>query len=351
MNKISMKDRILGGIIGFCVADALGVPVEFMSRKTLVSNPVTDMRGYGTYSQPPGTWSDDTSMVLCYLDGFDKQPSFYYDLMDKYVSWMMNADYTPYDEVFDIGNTTRVALMRWANKSPGQFSPSDSDPFIGPGGTSENDNGNGALMRILPEAFHLNYRNKESTHGHLQFAEKLVLRNIHSLVSMTHNTNRSFIACTIYIFIAERLISSESINDAFHNGLRDVNDCINAEQHVYNGNDSFAELSHFARIFDDGFANLPEESIKSSGYVVDTLEAALWCLLNTNDYASCVLKAVNLGGDTDTVAAVAGGLAGIHYGFDTIPENWVSNIAKIDYIKDLCAKFSEKMHLYDAISQ
>ena len=99
-----------------------------------------------------------------------------------------------------------------------------------------------------------------------------------------------------------------------------------------------SELDHYSRIFDEGFIVLPEEEIKSSGYVVDTLEAALWCLLNTDTYESCVLKAVNLGGDTDTVAAVAGGLAGLFYGFDAIPQKWLDQIARLDYIKDLCDK-------------
>ena len=82
--------------------------------------------------------------------------------------------------------------------------------------------------------------------------------------------------------------------------------------------------------------DLPKEAIKSGGYVVDTLEAALWCLLNSNSYEKCVLKAVNLGEDTDTVAAVAGGLAGIYYGYGAIPEKWIKQIARLDYVKEIC---------------
>ena len=109
----------------------------------------------------------------------------------------------------------------------------------------------------------------------------------------------------------------------------------------YRKQDDFRdELVYFKRLEEKDFANLPLEEIKSGGYVVDTLEAAIWCLLNTKDYKECVLKAVNLGRDTDTVAAVAGGLAGLKYSYETIPEEWRAKIIKRDYIEDLCEKFS-----------
>ena len=99
------------------------------------------------------------------------------------------------------------------------------------------------------------------------------------------------------------------------------------------------ELEKYGRIFDPGFASLDRNEIKSSGYVVDTLEAALWCFLTTDSYKECVLKAVNLGDDTDTVAAVAGGLAGALYGFDSIPAEWLDTLIKREYIEELCEKF------------
>ena len=98
------------------------------------------------------------------------------------------------------------------------------------------------------------------------------------------------------------------------------------------------EFDHFKRIFADDFEALPEEKIKSTGYVVDTLEAALWCLLTTESYRECVLKAVNLGGDTDTVAAVAGGLAGALYGIEGIPEEWLNTLIKREYIEEICER-------------
>lgn len=99
------------------------------------------------------------------------------------------------------------------------------------------------------------------------------------------------------------------------------------------------ELQNYSRLWREDFANLPEEEIKNTGYVVDTLEAALWCLLNTEDYKSLVLKAVNLGDDTDTVAAVAGGLAGIYYGMEEIPEEWLSKLQRREYLEELATDF------------
>jgi len=107
------------------------------------------------------------------------------------------------------------------------------------------------------------------------------------------------------------------------------------------------ELKHYKRLFKKDFAKLPEEEIKSSGYVVDTLEAALWCLLNTDNYKDCILKAVNLGEDTDTVAAVAGGLAGMYYGIDGIPREWLNQLVRREYIEELCIDFYRSLSRYE----
>jgi ADP-ribosylglycohydrolase len=103
----------------------------------------------------------------------------------------------------------------------------------------------------------------------------------------------------------------------------------------------YGELSHYGRIFEPDFANIPKNGIKSSGYVVDTLEAALWCLLTTDSYRECVLKAVNLGEDTDTIAAIAGGLAGALYGYEAIPGEWLDKLLRREYIEQLCERAAQ----------
>jgi len=310
-----LKDQITGGILGLAVADALGVPVEFQNREPLRRNPVTDMRGYGTYNQPPGTWSDDTSLTLCLLDSLASGKIDYADIMQKFISWASKGEYTALGNVFDIGIATRKALQRFKE---------GTDP-LQCGGTSEQDNGNGSLMRILPLAFYL--------HTFCATDNEKAFAIIHNVSSLTHAHKRSLIACGIYLSIAKWFFEGANILAAVCFGLED-------SKEYYESKKEYAEdLKHYKRLFNKDFTKLPEAEIKSSGYVVDTLEAALWSLLNTDNYKDCVLQAVNFGEDTDTVAAVAGGLAGMFYGVDSIPKDWLQQLARLDYIKGLCEKF------------
>ena len=128
------------------------------------------------------------------------------------------------------------------------------------------------------------------------------------------------------------MLEGKSISEAIQIGLS------NAEKY-YSDSEFVDEVEKYSRLWREDFANLPEEEIKSTGYVVDTLEAALWCLLNTKDYKSLVLKAVNLGDDTDTVATVAGGLAGIYYGVEEIPEEWLLKLQNREYLEEIASGF------------
>jgi ADP-ribosyl-[dinitrogen reductase] hydrolase len=316
-----MKNHILNATMGTCVADALGVPVEFENRKTLIDNPVTSMRAYGTHNQKAGTWSDDTSMTLCLIDSLSKGLD-YQDIMTKFLKWINDGEYTAHGRVFDVGNATRKALRRFE----GGTSP------LNCGGLSENDNGNGSLMRILPILFYIN-----SNYG-TEFTESDEAMNIiHQVSALTHGHKRSLIACGIYISVASMLLEGRDLSDAVEMGV------YNAVKY-YEKHDEFEdELYNYNRLNDKSFSKIPVNNIKSSGYIVDTLEAAIWCLLNTKSYKECVLLAVNLGEDTDTVAAVAGGLAGIYYGYDDIPKEWLEIIAKREYIESLCTELSIAM--------
>lgn len=328
-----MKEKILGAIMGLCIGDALGVPVEFESRELLRYNPVTGMRGYGVHGQPPGTWSDDSSLTLCLLDSLTHGLD-YTDIMQRFVSWMFEARYTPHGEVFDIGGTTKKSLFRFGK---------GYEPLLC-GGRSEHDNGNGSLMRILPLVFYLHslyvYPSLDHPPGAWKGGEQTkegFFEIIHKVSSLTHAHPRSHIACGMYLCIAGFLIFSD-IPFAISMGIHEA-------KTYYEKREGYAEeLRHFKRIYSGDsishFACIPEKEIKSSGYVVDTLEATLWCLLNTDSYESCALKAVNLGGDTDTIAAVAGGLAGMVYGPQAIPEAWMKHLARRGYIEELCMALS-----------
>lgn len=313
---MELKGILHAAILGHAVGDALGVPVEFESRSELTLCPVTRMIGYGSYDVPAGTWSDDTSMTLATLDslscGLD-----YRDLMERFCRWANDAEYTPYHEVFDMGIATRNALLRYLR--------GEADP-LQCGGSGEYDNGNGSLMRILPAAIWT----WAKFSGKAPCPEALDV--IYNISSLTHAHLRSKMACGIFTFIVYSLLETPK-KSAVISALSQAN-C------HYRRDDEFRqEIDYFSRLFSDTFIRLPEDEIKSTGYVVDTLEAAIWCLLTTNNYRECVLKAVNLGGDTDTVAAIAGGLAGILYGPDAIPHEWLEVLAKREAIEDLCDSF------------
>ena len=299
-----MKNRILDAVMGLCVGDALGVPVEFMSRRSLKLNPVISMREYGTYHKPRGTWSDDTSMTLCFLDslatGID-----YDDIMKKFVLWYKEGHYTQYGEAFDVGNGTREAILRYISKV---------EPLCC-GGRDEFNNGNGSLMRILPLLFYL-----RSNYGENFYMKDEAFDQIHKISALTHGHPRSQMACGIYLTVATMLMDETCVNVAVKKGMDKVIKFY-ADNEIYKD-----EIALFMRLQSETFEALPESEIRSSGYVVDTLEAAIWCLLKSNSYAECVLMAVNLGEDTDTVAAVAGGLAGLYYGLGQIPVEWVDAI-------------------------
>lgn len=309
-----MSNPIINGIMGLCVADALGVPVEFEGREKLKRDPVVNMRSYGTYHQPAGTWSDDTSMTLCLLDSLSRGLD-YEDIMRNFLKWYREGAYTPHGTAFDIGNATSRALQRFE----------DGIEPLKCGGTAIADNGNGSLMRILPLLFHL-----QSEYGIGFLKKEEAFDIIHNVSALTHAHKRSQLACGIYIAVASRLMDGTDLESAVKQGIQEALE-------YYKKRENFLDqLQHYERLQGDDFGATEEEHRKSSGYVVDTLEAAIWCLLNTRSYRDCVLKAVNLGGDTDTVAAVAGGLAGLYYGYENIPKEWLAEIARREYIVELC---------------
>ena len=303
------------GIYGLIIGDAMGVPVEFTSREDRKKTPITDMTGYGTYNQPEGTWSDDSSMVLATLASIrDRGRIDYKDIMDRFHNWCMYGAYTPFDEVFDIGIATSRAIMKYSNGAK----PLES------GGKTEWDNGNGSLMRILPICL---YIFEEQSKSNLSDNEAIDI--IHNCSALTHAHLRSKMACGIYYFLVKAVIEidgeiTERLQIGIDNAFR------------YYRLNTGEEISSYNRIISLlEFKDTPEENIKSTGYVVDTLEAALWCLLNTSSYSEAILKAVNLGNDTDTIAAVTGGLAGIFYGYENIPDKWKSKIQRKDLIESL----------------
>lgn len=305
------------GMLGLIVGDALGVPVEFMSRTELMKNPVTGMREYGTHHQPMGTWSDDSSMALAELDSIRTVGTIdYTDMMERFSRWCIHGKYTPFGEVFDIGIATSRALMNYAKG----IAPLES------GGKTEWDNGNGSLMRILPVCLYLFERQKK-----VCTSENESIYIIHAVSALTHAHIRSQMACGIYYFLVKAILEEEGSPE---NRLQKGMD--RAYQYYRQDLSNHRELENYKRLADlSEFKETPKEGIKSSGYVVDTLEAAVWCLLHSHSYKETVLMAVNLGEDTDTIGAVAGGLAGLYYKEEGIPQEWTQVLQRREWIEEV----------------
>ncbi|EST12375.1 ADP-ribosylglycohydrolase family protein [Sporolactobacillus laevolacticus] len=308
---LNIKKRVLPTMYGGIIGDLLGVPVEFRQRDTFQ---IDDVSGYGTYNQPPGTWSDDTSLTLCLVENIVEKESIQ-NLMRKFVQYQDKGYWTPFGTMFDIGRTTVEAISRFKKG----VLPSEC------GGRSEYDNGNGAIMRISPLVFML--------YKEFDFIKKAEI--IKQYTEITHAHPRAIVGSIIYIEFLVRLYH----NNYFEKSIKEIQELFNenfAQDHVY-----LKELRSYKRIFNENFFKTPQEEILSDGYIVHTLEAAIWCLGTTNSFKEAVLKAVNLGGDTDTVASLTGSLAGMYYKMDGIPNEWLEKIARKKDIDDLIKKFYE----------
>jgi ADP-ribosyl-[dinitrogen reductase] hydrolase len=309
-----MSQRLLGGLWGAIIGDALGVPVEFTSREERRRDPVTDMRGYGTHRQPPGTWSDDSSMLLCTVEALREAAYQPARLASLFLAWVDRGHWTPHGTVFDIGIATRQALARIRRG----VAPEDA------GGIGEHDNGNGSLMRILPVA--LRYADAP--------AEEM-LTMAHRISALTHRHPRSQMACGLYCLMISGLLLGLAPQEAYRA-------MVDQAVRLYAAEPFATELPHFSRLLEGTLADLPESAIASSGYVIHTLEAAIWCLLTTSTFEDAVLVAVNLGEDTDTTGCVVGGLAGAWYGLHALPDNWRSALVRAPDIAGLFAEFTRK---------
>lgn len=310
------RDAIKAALFGLAVGDALGVPVEFRSRRSLSENPVTDITGYGTHRQPPGTWSDDSSLSFCLAealcDRFDLNK-----IAGNFIRWRHDGLWTPHGDVFDIGITTSAAISHLVTGTRPDLA----------GGFDESENGNGSLMRILPLLFYIQ---------HKPLGERYRLTK--QVSSVTHGHIRSVIACFYYLEYARLLWKGMDKTEAYQT----VKPVVKGPLHSQGINEE--EIGKFNRLLEGNVWEAEEDAIQSSGYVLHSLEASLWCLLTTRNYKEAVLKAVNLGQDTDTTGAITGGLAGLLYGFDSLPADWLAVLARKEDIEALANRFSESLN-------
>jgi ADP-ribosyl-[dinitrogen reductase] hydrolase len=309
---MDFAERLTASLYASIIGDTLCVPVEHTTRQELALCAVKNMLGYGRYDQPKGTWSDDSSMILCTMEslqrGYDIQ-----DLGKTFCSWLFDSRWTASGYVFDSGLTTFLAL---------ESIRSDSRSARESGLATEDDNGNGSLMRILPVA--------------LYFAKDkpdILLDRVHESSAITHAHPRALVGCGIYSLLIQAIIATKDKSKAFHTAMQQA-------LAYYEPNPKFcAELKHFSRVLSGEVADLGRDSIESSGYIVHTLEAAIWCLLQHDTTKDILLEAVNLGLDTDTTGTVAGGLAGLCYGIGDIPKDWLDTLVHKNDIDQVISGF------------
>ncbi len=314
MKQEEFYKKVKAIIFGHAVGDAVGGPVQFEERSERDRFPVTDMTPFGDPRFPKGAWSDDTSMSLCAMDALAKHGLDFKAVMENFKSWLFENEFTPTGVTFDVGRACFRSVEEFSRNA--MFAE-------GHGRCGENENGNGSLMRIYPFSLYL---------GCSDFPLDGKIAYLHRASALTHAHPRSCIGCGIYSFVLWEILENPT-KQGIKEGLR------NAKAY-YQGE---PELKYYLRLFDERFDLLPRNEIKSSGYVVDTLEAAVWCLLTTENYRDCILKAVNLGLDTDSVGAVAGSLAGLLYGFEGIPEDWRNSLLKKEYFEELGKEFCDTL--------
>lgn len=305
---------IRGALIGLAIGDALGVPHEFRPRHDLERCPIVGMDGWGTWNRPPGVWSDDAALSFCLAEtlcaGYDL-----HDLADRFIAWRDQGYWTADGTAFSVGRSTDAAITRLRE---GVNHPAAA------GLRRERDNGNGSLMRVLPLAFYLRGKNA---------AERAWI--VAEVSSLTHGHRRAQLACIAYVEFALGLLGGRSPAEAYAAAAAELSSAFAGE----------SELVHFERFLSGRLAHTARKDIVSSAYVVDSLEAAVWCLLTEKDFRSATLSAVNLGGDADTVGSMTGGLAGLAWGVDGIPAEWTTAVARHDDILDLADRLAAKLGL------
>lgn len=292
-NTYGKQDRALGAFLGLAIGDAMGAPVAFKSRRTF--EPVTKFRTDEKFDLPEGAWTDDTAMALCLSESLCADPEIDpTDLLDRFCDWAENGKNTSTGVCVGVDENTLRALENYRRKGD-----------LRAAATNQKSDGNGSIMRLAPVVLR-HWRNSKA-------AQKLAIKQSR----ITHHSDISAAASDYLAGILSKLIAGENWNDALK---------------VENSMQWPREL---VIISSRGWRRKAEDEIKSTGHVIDTLEAALWAVGTTDSFKAAILKAVNLGGDADTIGAVAGQLAGARYGLACIPDDWRQKLVKFEKILEI----------------
>ncbi len=305
-----IKDAILGVAIG----DAVGVPFEFRTREQMQLNPAKDMIGYGTHHQPQGTWSDDSSLTFCLAESLIKGYDIK-DMSERFIAWKEESYWTAHGQVFDIGLTTAQSISQLKRIiERGELETLSMLKYSG----DEYDNGNGSLMRIMPLLVYIKDK-----------PIKTQFEIIWEVSALTHKHIRAAMSCLIYLKLAEKIYKGLDKASAYSEMRHEILEFWNQMEL------SDYERGHFNRVIENDISETKIEDLKSGGYVIESLEASLWFFLNRNTFEDTILDGINLGHDTDTTAAITGGLAGLYYGEQHIPEYWRASLVGLEDIQNL----------------
>ncbi len=298
---MTTRERFIGCLLGLAAGDAVGTTVEFKPRGSF--RPLTDMVGGGPFTLLPGEWTDDTSMALCLAASLVECNGFApYDQMTRYCRWMNEGYLSSTGRCFDIGNTVRAALRAFE---------ATEEPYSG--STSPRSAGNGSIMRLAPApmfffpdhaaAVHFSGESSRTTHGAAECVD----------------------ACRLFGSMLFKALSGQSKTEI----LFGEHFPVTLDAPLAPKIEAIASGTYRAKSVDE---------IEGSGYVVDSLEAALWCFYQTDNFRDAILAAANLGDDADTTAAVCGQIAGAFYSEIGIPEHWQRRLAQADSIRDLAER-------------
>ncbi len=311
-NQNACNDRRSGALFGMAIGDALGAAVEFEPRGTF--DPVVDFRSGGPHGLAPGEWTDDTSMALALADSLVSVGWDLHDQAERYVQWWQEGKYSVNDRCFDIGITTRGALA--------SFLHSGDPQTCGP--THDRSSGNGSIMRLAPvPMFFVDL-----------FPNNIEQLSIYAAESSlpTHASEKCLSACRYMSLILCGLMQGASRDDVLAPDwpplieLRNLAPLDPAVEEVAGGS----------------FRQKKRSEILGSGYVVKSLEAALWAFCNADDFEQAVLSAVNLGDDSDTTGAVCGQIAGAYWGRSGIPTRWIDGLGRLPMIEEAASKLISK---------
>jgi ADP-ribosyl-[dinitrogen reductase] hydrolase len=306
-----MIDRQRGTLIGLAVGDALGAAVEFSSPGSF--KPVTGYRTGGPHGLAAGEWTDDTSMALALADSISSSGWDLADQMKRYLRWWLNGEYSVNGTCFDIGLATRASLVKFQKTS---------DPLVS-GDPSEHASGNGSIMRLAPVPIHWGFLYPERIDELARYAAESSLP--------THASDQCLSACRYLGVLLAALIHGEDKEHVLSPDWK-VLQQLNQEKPLH---------PLILEVAQGSFRHKQPPEISGSGWVVKSLEAALWAFHNSDNFDDAVLRAVNLGDDADTTGAICGQLAGAYWGESGISEPLRSGLARMDLLEKALAEIEK----------